>query len=72
MCVFSHESIKLSHEGSDIFYVPVFNIFLRQQLFYPSIVFFISGIKKLNKDAELNSLDPYTNDDGYLSENSRS
>ena len=66
-CTFYYESIKLSDEGSDIFDVPVLNIFLCQQFFYPSIVFFISGIEKPNKDAKLSKLKAYTNEEGYLS-----
>ena len=67
MCVFSHESIKLSHEGSDIFNVSVLNVFLCQKFFDPSIVFLISGMKEPKKDAKLNKLNAYANADSYLS-----
>ena len=65
--VFHNKSIKLTNKGGHILNVPVLNIFLCQKVLYPSIVLFISVMKKPNIDAKLNSLNTYTNDDGYLS-----
>ena len=58
-CVFNNEAIKLTNEGCNVLNVPVFDIFLRQQMSYLSIVLFISGVKKPNIDAELDELNAY-------------
>jgi len=47
--------------------VPVFDIFLTQKMFDPSIILFISGVKKPNIDTELDELKTYQDNIGQFS-----
>ena len=60
-CVFNNESIKLTNEGCHVLNVPVFDIFLGQEMSYLSIVLFIPGVEKPNIDTELDELNAYQN-----------
>ena len=71
-CILHKESIKLTHEGCNVLNVPVFDIFLRQEMFYLSIVLFISGGKKPNIDTELDELKAYRDDNRRFSQDCRS
>ena len=70
-CVLNNESIKLTHEGCNVLNVPVLDIFLRQKMFYLSIVLFISGAKKPNIDTEFDELKAYRDDNRQFSQDCR-
>ena len=71
-CVFNNEAIKLTNEGCNVLNIPVFDIFLRQQMFHLSIVLFISGGKKPNIDTEFDELKAYRDDNRQFSQDCRS
>ena len=71
-CVFNNESVKLTNEGCNVLNVPVFDIFLRQEMFYLSIVLFVSGVKEPNIDTKLDELNAYQNNISRFSQDCRS